>query len=144
MVIHSCTKYLAGHSDILAGCVVFKKQEHFNKLESHRIGFCAPLDPANCSLLLRSLRTLSIRIQRHNENAQAVAEFLEGHSKVKRVFYPGLKSHPQHELAKKQMKVSFISISTRRVTVVMSINLRFRVKILGYKCEQDKILSFLP
>ncbi len=102
-VLHSVTKYLAGHNDLLAGVVAGSKAQ----LESVRNlrGIMGAINsPQNCYLLLRGLKTFELRINRHNENGQRVAEFLESHPRIEKVFYPGLKSHPQHELARQQMR----------------------------------------
>lgn len=102
-VMHSVTKYLAGHNDLLAGVVAGSKE----KLESVRNlrGIMGSINsPQNCYLLLRGLKTFELRITRHNENGQRVAEFLEAHPRIERVYYPGLASHPQHELARQQMR----------------------------------------
>jgi cystathionine gamma-synthase len=102
-VMHSVTKYLAGHNDLLAGVVAGTKE----KLESVRNlrGIMGAINsPQNCYLLLRGLKTFELRINRHNENGQRVAEFLEAHPRIERVYYPGLASHPQHELARQQMR----------------------------------------
>lgn len=103
--VHSATKYLNGHSDIIAGIVVVKEENEF----SARIRFLqnatgAILSPFDSFLLLRGLKTLSLRMKAHCENALKIAEFLEKHPKVEKVIYPGLTSFPQHELAKKQMR----------------------------------------
>jgi cystathionine beta-lyase len=100
--IHSATKYLGGHSDMLAGVVVGKKDliaKIFNK--GKNLG--GNLSEFMCYLLERSIKTLGLRVERHNENAQLVAEYLEAHPVVKKVYYPGLLSHPNHDIAKKQM-----------------------------------------
>lgn len=99
---HSATKYFGGHSDIIAGAVMGSRDAVMNIWNTHVI-LGAALGPFDAWLLLRGLRTLSMRMQRHNENAMAIAEFLENHPSVKQVHYPGLKSHPQHDVAKKQM-----------------------------------------
>lgn len=104
IVIHSATKYLNGHSDIIAGVVVVKDNQELIE----RIGFLqnaigAILSPFDSFLILRGLKTLSIRMKSHSENAQKIANYLEEHPKVDKVIYPGLKSHPNYELAKKQM-----------------------------------------
>jgi methionine-gamma-lyase len=101
-VVHSATKYLGGHSDVTAGCVVSTREFverawHFSLLAG------SILSPFDGWLLLRGLRTLGMRVARHNSNALALARFLEGHARVERVHYPGLESHPQHELARSQM-----------------------------------------
>jgi methionine-gamma-lyase len=102
VVIHSATKYLGGHSDVTAGCIVSSREFverawHFSLLAG------SILSPFDGWLLLRGLRTLGLRVERHNSNAHALARFLEQHPKVARVYYPGLESHPQHALARSQM-----------------------------------------
>ncbi len=96
--LHSCTKYLNGHSDIVAGAVVGSTAwvERINHKLIH-LGGC--LDPHACFLLERGIKTLALRMRAHNENGQQIAEFLERHPKVERVMYPGLKNHPDHHLA---------------------------------------------
>jgi cystathionine gamma-synthase len=103
LVLHSASKYLGGHSDALGG-VLCGPRELVRRVYHYREINGAALDPFAAYLLLRGLKTLELRITRHNENAMEVARFLEGHPAVERVFYPGLESHPQHELAKKQMR----------------------------------------
>jgi cystathionine gamma-synthase len=103
LVIHSGTKYLGGHNDLLSGVLLGRKELTMPVREYLKItGGC--IDPHSSYLLIRGLKTFELRMQRHNENGQKVAEFLEKHPKVKRVYYPGLKSHPHHDIAKKQMK----------------------------------------
>jgi len=106
LVVHSATKYLGGHSDLIGGAVA-GSQEDLSKIWSIRKILGGVLDPHAAWLLLRGLKTLALRVSRHNSNAQAVAEFLMGHPKVERVYYPGLPSHPSHEIALKQMKGGF-------------------------------------
>jgi len=102
-VVHSGTKYLGGHSDLVAGVIVGPKKIIDQARETMKVlGGC--IDPFGAFLLLRGLKTLAIRVERHNQNALKVAEFLSEHSKVNRVFYPGLSSHTQHDLAKSQMR----------------------------------------
>jgi methionine-gamma-lyase len=102
MAFHSATKYFGGHSDLIAGAVM-GKHEAINQAWNTHVILGAALGPFDAWLMLRGLRTLPLRVRQHNQNAQALAEFLEKHKAVKKVHYPGLKSHPQHELAKKQM-----------------------------------------
>lgn len=105
IVMHSTTKYIGGHSDVLGGALVFKDGNHELALRARQIqqlGGAVP-SPFDCWLLLRGLRTLGVRVRAQQATAQAVAEFLEGHSLVERVYYPGLDSHPQRALAKQQM-----------------------------------------
>ena len=102
VVVHSLTKYLGGHSDLVGGVVVGSKS-FIKKLDPLLKNMGGTLGAFDAWLTLRGTRTLWIRMERHNENAVAVAKFLEKHPKVERVHYPGLESHPQHELAKRQM-----------------------------------------
>lgn len=105
MVMHSATKYLNGHSDMVGGAVVIGEDEEL----ADRVGFIqnsagAVSGPFDSFLALRGLKTLSLRMERHNQSAQILAEWLEARPEVDKVAYPGLPSHPQHELAKRQMK----------------------------------------
>ena len=105
IVVHSVTKYIGGHSDIVGGAVVVRDDPEL----AARLGFLqnatgAILDPFSSFLALRGIKTLPLRMERHAANALAVATWLEGHPAVDRVIYPGLPSHPQHQLAKRQMK----------------------------------------
>lgn len=103
IVVHSATKYLGGHSDIVAGIVVGRKRFIRDAIETMKmLGGC--LDPFAAFLLLRGLKTLAIRVEKQNENGTKVARFLSNHPQVNTVYYPGLPSHPQHKLAKAQMK----------------------------------------
>ena len=106
LIIHSATKFIGGHNDLLAG-VVCGKTELVNKIYRYRELVGPSLDPHRASLLLRSLKTLALRVERQNENALAMAKFLERHRKVKKVNYPGLASHPMHAIASKQMPGGF-------------------------------------
>ncbi len=100
---HSLTKFINGHSDVVGGAIMTNDKTIYNKLFilQNSIGPCA--SPFDSWLVLRGIKTLGVRMQRHAENAQQIAEFLEKHSRIKKVIYPGLKSHPQHELAAAQM-----------------------------------------
>ena len=103
VVLHSTTKYLNGHSDVVGGALVFNSSDLREKLHYLQNCIGAIPGPFDCWLVLRGVKTLALRMKRHEENAMAVAEFLEKHPKVDRVLYPGLKSHPQHEIARRQM-----------------------------------------
>ncbi|HEY5340220.1 MAG TPA: aminotransferase class I/II-fold pyridoxal phosphate-dependent enzyme [Candidatus Aquilonibacter sp.] len=103
LVLHSATKYLGGHSDLLAGVVVGSRELVARVWETHHI-IGPTLGPFEAWLLLRGLRTLDLRVERHNRNAQEVAEFLAAHPRVTQVYYPGLPSHSNHALAKRQMR----------------------------------------
>ncbi len=101
--VHSCSKYLGGHSDIISGVVIGKAELIDSIFQNELLLFGAKMAPFEAWLLMRSLRTLPMRMERHQKNAMMVAEFLEKHPKIRVVNYPGLKSFPQHELALKQM-----------------------------------------
>jgi cystathionine beta-lyase/cystathionine gamma-synthase len=103
MVVHSTTKFLNGHSDGLGGVVVCSRPEQAEKLAFLQKCAGAILSPFECFLLLRGVKTLAARMEIHDRNGRAVAEFLAKHKKLGQVLYPGLKNHPQHELAKRQM-----------------------------------------
>lgn len=103
IVMHSTTKYLNGHSDVIGGALVMNDQGLYDKLQFLQNAAGGVPGPFDCFLVLRGIKTLAIRMERHAENALKIAQFLENHPKVKKVIYPGLSSHPQHELAKKQM-----------------------------------------
>jgi cystathionine gamma-synthase len=103
LVIHSTTKYLAGHNDVLGGAVL-GSHRLVDKIRDYQRVTGSILDPLPCYLLLRGIKTLALRVEYQNRSTQKVAEFLEGHPKIRKVFYPGLPSHPHHEIAKSQMK----------------------------------------
>jgi methionine-gamma-lyase len=105
-VLHSATKYLGGHGDTIGGIVVADRGLA-NKVKQEQIRMGNNIAPFTAWLLIRGIKTLALRMEKHSENALAVARFLEGHPKVKRVYYPGLPSHPQYSLARKQMKNGF-------------------------------------
>ncbi len=103
VVAHSTTKYLGGHSDVLGGMLVVADESLAEEIRFIRKSTGPVPGPLDCWLCLRGTKTLEVRMERHNSNGQRVAEFLEAHPKVTRVHYPGLSSHPQHELARSQM-----------------------------------------
>jgi cystathionine beta-lyase len=107
IVMHSATKYIGGHSDIIAGALVAKTAELGEQLHFIQFASGAILGPHDSYLALRGIKTLAIRMQRHSENGQKIAEYLAKHPAIKEVIYPGLTNHPQHELAKSQMKNGF-------------------------------------
>ncbi len=105
IVVHSTTKYLNGHSDVIGGAAVIGKNESLKeKLSFLQNAVGGVPSPFDAFLTLRGIKTLAVRMERHCHNAQRIAEFLEKHPKVERVLYPGLESHPQHALAKRQMQ----------------------------------------
>jgi len=103
MVMHSTTKFLNGHSDGLGGVIVGTKPIHAEKLAFMQKTSGGILSPFECWLVLRGVKTLAVRMEKHDENGRAVADFLRNHRKVKHVLYPGFGDHPQHALAKRQM-----------------------------------------
>jgi methionine-gamma-lyase len=111
IVLHSMTKFINGHADIVAGIVIAKTEEDYKSLKGVMANMGPNMDPHQAYMTRRGLKTLAIRVDRAQQNAQKVAEFLEAHPKVEWVKYPGLKSHPQYELAKKQMSGSGAMIS---------------------------------
>lgn len=104
IVMHSSTKYIGGHSDTIGGVLIYKDDELKSKLDFARMAIGLNPSPFDVWLTSRSLKTIGVRMERHAENASKVAEFFAAHPKVKKTYYPGLASHPNHEIAKKQMK----------------------------------------
>jgi cystathionine gamma-lyase len=103
VVVHSTTKYLGGHSDVVGGAIMLSNEKLYDKIKFNQNAIGAVPSPFDCYLVVRGMKTLPLRMERHDDNAQRVAEFLASHPKVKKVYYPGLPSYPQHTLAKKQM-----------------------------------------
>ena len=104
IVMHSATKYLGGHSDLVMGALMVKEEKLAKELHFIQFAAGAISGPMDSFLALRGIKTLHVRMQRHCENGKAVAEFLVNHNKVGEVYYPGFEDHPNHEIAKKQMK----------------------------------------
>ena len=103
IVVHSTTKYLGGHSDIIGGAVVTSNEQLYTELKFYQNAIGAVPSPFDSWLVLRGIKTLAVRMREHEKNALFLAEFLEKHPKVERIYYPGLASHEQHQLAKEQM-----------------------------------------
>lgn len=133
MVLHSTTKFLNGHSDGLGGAVICTKPEHAENLAFIQKAAGAVLSPFECWLVLRGVKTLAVRMEKHDENGSTVAEFLAGHKRVKKVFYPGLREHPQHELAREQMTGfgSMITFETGSLSNAKKMLKKVRVCSLG-------------
>ena len=115
-VVHSTTKYLGGHSDVVGGAIVTSNQEAYERLKFLQNAVGAVPGPMDCFLTLRGIKTLPLRIERHSHNAMRIAEFLADHPAVKQVLYPGLDDHPNHDVAKRQMKfyggmISFLPVA---------------------------------
>ncbi len=115
VVLHSMTKFLNGHADIVAGCVVAKEKDIYAKLRGTMVNLGCNMDPTQAYMVIRGLKTLKIRVLKQQESARNLAEWLEKHPKVEWVKYPGLPSHPQYELAQRQMSGpgSLISFSLK-------------------------------
>ena len=116
IVVHSTTKYLSGHSDVIGGFVATNDHAIAERLYFLQKSLGAVPGPFDCWLVLRGVKTLALRMQKHSENARAIAEFLDGHPRVEKVLYPGLPSHPGHEIAARQMRdfggmISFLAES---------------------------------
>jgi len=105
MVLHSATKFINGHSDVIHGCVITKSDEIAERLRFIQNAAGAVPGPMDCFLVLRGIKTLHLRVQRACENAEKIAHFLKAHSAVSKVYWPGFKDHPNHEIAAAQMKM---------------------------------------
>jgi cystathionine beta-lyase/cystathionine gamma-synthase len=104
IVVHSMTKYLGGHSDLTAGAVILTRKEDAERIYFVQRSAGAGLAPMDCFLTARGIKTLAVRMERHNQNGATLANFLSAHPKVQRVLYPGLPAHPQHEVARRQQR----------------------------------------
>jgi cystathionine gamma-synthase len=122
IVVHSMTKYLSGHSDVVGGAVIVKDKDLADRLYFLQNAIGAVLGPMDSFLVLRGIKTLPLRMDRHSENAAAILEFLEEHPKVDQLIYPFHPSHPQHKIARQQMKngggmISFIMKQGREAAI---------------------------
>jgi cystathionine beta-lyase/cystathionine gamma-synthase len=133
IVLHSTTKFLNGHSDGIGGVLVCTSQEQAEKLAFVQKAVGAILSPFECWLVLRGVKTLAVRMKQHDESGRVIAEYLSTHRKVKRVFYPGLKSHQQYELACRQMSGfgALITFETGSLANAKKLLRRVRVCTLG-------------
>jgi len=129
IVTHSTTKFLGGHSDILGGAVIVNDEELHEKIRFIQFAAGAVSSPFDAWLTHRSIKTLAVRMDKHCSNAQAVAEFLNGHAGVAQVYYPGLASHPGHDLAKKQMSGFGGIVSLRFATEAKAKDFCSRTKL---------------
>ncbi len=129
VVMHSTTKYLNGHSDVVGGGAIVKDEELGNRIFQLQNGMGTGQSPFDCFLVLRGIKTLPIRMERHNTNALTIAKWLEAHPKVTHVLHPGLPSHPQHALAKKQMSGYGGTFSFRVTDGAVAERMLTRVKL---------------
>lgn len=133
IVVHSATKYLGGHSDLIGGILIVNSDEFYERLKFIQNAIGAILSPFDCWLLLRSIKTLAVRMERHNQNAMKIAEYLQSHPMVKKVFYPGLESHPQHLVAKKQMRGfgGMVSFEVKDFETAKNVLYKFKIFTLA-------------
>ncbi|GGE13778.1 cystathionine gamma-synthase [Psychroflexus salis] len=131
LVMHSATKYLGGHSDVVMGSLVVKDKALADKLYFIQNASGAIAGPMDSFLVLRGIKTLHLRMQRHSENGRAVAEYLNTHPKVEKVYWPGLENHPNHAIAKKQMKDfgGMVSFTTKGNNYEDAIKFTEKVKV---------------
>lgn len=131
IIMHSATKYLGGHSDVVMGALVVNDKELADRLYFIQNASGAICGPQDSFLVLRGIKTLHVRMQRHCENGRAVAEFLDSHPKIEKVFWPGLETHPNHEIAKKQMKDfgGMLSFSTKGNDYDQAIKIVEKLKV---------------
>ncbi|MHA7841789.1 MAG: cystathionine gamma-synthase [Winogradskyella sp.] len=131
IVMHSATKYLGGHSDVVMGGLVVRDKSLADRLYFIQNASGAICGPQDAFLVLRGIKTLHVRMQRHCENGRAVAEFLQSHSKIKNVYWPGFESHPNHEIAKSQMKDfgGMVSFTTKESNFDEAIKIVENLKI---------------
>lgn len=131
IVVHSGTKYLSGHGDVLSGFIVVKDPKIAEELKYLQNTSGGVLSPFDSWLTLRGIQTLSLRMEKHSQNAQKIAEFLTTHSKVDKVYYPGLKNHPNHHIASKQQKGfgGMVSFSLKDDTLEAAKDFLTRTKI---------------
>lgn len=131
IVMHSATKYLGGHSDVVMGALIVKDKELADKLYFIQNASGAISGPQDCFLVLRGIKTLHLRMQRHCENGKAVAEYLKAHPKIENVYWPGFEDHPNHDIAKAQMNDfgGMVSFTTKGNNYNEAINVVERLRI---------------
>ena len=131
IVMHSATKYLGGHSDVVLGSLVVNDQKLAERLYFIQKASGAIPGPQDCFLVLRGIKTLHLRMQRHCENGEAVARFLKGHPKVDKVYWPGFEDHPNHDIAKKQMSGfgGMVSFTTAEGTLESAVSFVEKLKV---------------
>ncbi len=133
IVMHSVTKYISGHSDVVLGALVCSDLHLYERLAFIQNASGAVPGPQDCFLALRGIKTLHVRMERHAENAGRIAEFLSKHPKVGKVYYPGLGDHPNHEVAKEQMRTfgGMISFSLKEETIESALELASKTRVFA-------------
>jgi cystathionine beta-lyase/cystathionine gamma-synthase len=144
--VHSSTKYINGHSDVIGGVLAVRDETLAEELFFIRKSTGAVPGPMDCWLTLRGAKTLHVRMRQHNENGLAVARYLEGHPKVDRVLYPGLESHPDHELSKAQMRgfTGMLSVDVGTLERAKSLTEHLRVFSLAESLGGVESLISVP
>lgn len=151
IILHSCSKYLSGHSDIIMGALITNSTDLHEKLKFLQNSLGIVPSPHDCSLLIRSIKTLEVRVRKQTENAMEIAKYLEDHPLVESVIYPGLKSHPQHELAARQCTGfgAMVSVYLKMVKgdepkkFVKAVNIFCLAESLGCVCSLIEIPSLM-
>lgn len=146
IVFHSATKYLGGHSDVLAGVIAVNDSQLAEEINLVQKAVGAVLGPQDSYLLLRGMKTLGIRMEEHEKNAREIAKWLDNHPKVKKVYYPGLKTHPGHELSKKQARGfgGILSFEIREKEQIDDILSRFKIFKLAVSLGAVESLVSVP
>ncbi len=131
IVVHSATKYLAGHSDVVMGCLMTNDDELYQQLAFLQNSCGAVPSPFDCFLVQRGLKTLHLRMAQHCKNASAIANFLNNHSKIEKVYYPGLESHTNHDIAQKQMRDfgGMVSFTLKNDSIASAFNFMKNAKL---------------
>ncbi len=131
IVMHSATKYLGGHSDVVMGSLAVKDKDLADKLYFIQNASCAVCGPQDSFLVLRGIKTLHLRMQRHCENGEAVARYLKSNPKIDKVYWPGFEDHPNHDIAKKQMSGfgGMISFTTKENTLESAVQIVEKLKV---------------
>lgn len=137
LVLHSATKYLGGHSDVVHGAVIAKSKELYEKLKFIQNASGAVPGPMDCFLVLRGIKTLHVRVERACQNAAKIAEFLTGHPKVSRVLYPGFSSHPNHLIAKNQMRGFGAMVSFDLTSQVLEDAIKLMASTKIFACAES-------
>lgn len=148
MEVHSCTKYIGGHSDVVAGVIIGKEEDLKAICAREHAWLGGKVAPFEAWLIMRSLRTLHLRMKAHQESAMKVAKFLEGHSKVKHVYYPGLESYDQYELGKKQMSgysgLLAIELACTKVEKIKAFVNHLEIFSIGVSWGGHESLVYVP
>lgn len=136
LVVHSTTKYLNGHGDVIGGALCMNDDALNEQIKFYQKSVGAVPSPFDCYLVLRGIKTLPLRMDKHSQNAQKIAEFLQSHPKIKNVIYPGLKGHSQHDLAKRQMR-NFSGMLAVELNASFETSMRFAAGMKLFTLAED-------